>query len=73
MYPSTDSSPQGKLRLLYECSPLAFISEQAGGSASNGKQRIMEIEPKELHQREPYFAGNANMVKKVEDLLAEKG
>lgn len=73
MYPATDNAPKGKLRLLYECSPLAFIAEQAGGSASNGTTRIMEIDPKELHQREPYFAGNTEMVLKVERLIKEKG
>ncbi len=73
LYPATDKAPKGKLRLLYECSPLAFLAEQAGGSASNGKKRIMEIQPKELHQREPYFAGNTKMVKKVEDLIEKEG
>ena len=49
MYPETDSAPKGKLRLLYECNPIAFIIEQAGGKATNGKQRIMEIKPTSLH------------------------
>ncbi len=72
MYPSTQSAPNGKLRLLYECSPLAFLAEQAGGKASNGHQRIMEIEPTELHQRVPYFVGSKEMVEKVEQMIAEK-
>ncbi|MGB1104396.1 MAG: class 1 fructose-bisphosphatase [Crocinitomicaceae bacterium] len=72
LYPATDQAPNGKLRLLYECNPLAFIAEQAGGKASDGKQRIMEIEPTDLHQRAPYFTGNTEMVDKVESLIAEK-
>ncbi len=73
LYPSTDTAPKGKLRLLYECNPLAFIAEQAGGSASDGTQRIMEIDPTELHQRAPYFTGNTQMVNEVEALIASEG
>ena len=73
LYPATDQSPNGKLRLLYECNPLAFIAEQAGGKASDGRQRIMEIEPTDLHQRAPYFTGNTAMVDKIESLISEKG
>jgi fructose-1,6-bisphosphatase I len=69
LYPSTTDAPEGKLRLLYECNPLAFLAEQAGGKASNGKQRIMEIEPKSLHQRVPYFVGSSSMVDKIEEFL----
>ena len=72
LYPATTTSPKGKLRLLYECNPLAFIAEQAGGSASNGQKRIMEVTPTELHQREPYFTGNTKMVAQVEKLLASE-
>lgn len=72
MYPSTDSAPNGKLRLLYECNPLAFLTEQAGGKASNGKQRIMEVVPTELHQRVPYFVGNTSMVEKAEEFIANE-
>jgi fructose-1,6-bisphosphatase I len=72
LYPSTDTAPKGKLRLLYECNPLAFIAEQAGGSASDGTQRIMEIDPTELHQRAPYFTGNTQMVNEVEALIANE-
>jgi len=57
-YPSNRKSPQGKLRLLYEASPLAFIVEQAGGAASDGTRRILDIEPHELHQRTPLFIGS---------------
>ena len=65
LYPSNLNSPKGKLRLLYECSPLAFLIEQAGGKATNGNQRIMEITPTELHQREPLFIGSSNMINKL--------
>ena len=73
LYPATTQATKGKLRLLYECNPLAFIAEQAGGRASDGHQRIMEIEPTDLHQRAPFFVGNSKMVEKVEELIAEKG
>ncbi len=69
LYPSTQSHPEGKLRLLYECNPMAFLIEQAGGLASDGKNRIMDINPTELHQRVPFFVGSKNMVHKVEDFL----
>ena len=59
----------GKLRLQYECNPMAFIAEQAGGKASDGFNRIMEIEPTELHQRVPFFCGSANMVAKAEEFM----
>lgn len=62
IYPTTTKSPQGKLRLLYECNPLAFIIEQAGGKASTGSKRIMEVPITELHQRTPLFIGSADMV-----------
>jgi len=73
MYPATDKAPNGKLRLIYECNPLAFLAEQAGGKASDGRNRIMEIEPTDLHQRAPYFVGNTSMVEKVEALIASEG
>ena len=72
MYPATSSSPNGKLRLLYECNPLAFIAEQAGGKASTGRKRIMEIQPAELHQRAPYFVGSQDMVDKLEEFIAKE-
>ncbi|MEN9919237.1 MAG: class 1 fructose-bisphosphatase [Bacteroidota bacterium] len=71
MYPSTFKSPKGKLRLLYECNPMAFITEQAGGAASDGKNRILELQPTELHQRVAFYCGSKNMVEKVERFLAE--
>jgi fructose-1,6-bisphosphatase I len=69
VYPSTGKSPAGKLRLLYEANPLAFIAEQAGGKASNGFDRILEIQPESLHQRTPLFIGSKNMVEKAEELM----
>ncbi|MFN5417156.1 MAG: class 1 fructose-bisphosphatase [Flavobacteriia bacterium] len=65
IYPAVPSAPKGKLRLLYECNPLAFIAEQAGGLATTGFERIMEIEPTELHQRAPYIVGSKKMVQQV--------
>jgi fructose-1,6-bisphosphatase I len=70
MYPTTSSSPEGKLRLMYECNPMAFIIEQAGGVASDGFRRIMELEPTELHQRTAVYIGSKHMVEMVESLLA---
>jgi len=62
IYPTTAASPNGKLRLLYECNPISYIIEQAGGKATDGFKRILEIEPKSLHQRTSFFAGSADMV-----------
>ena len=69
IYPSTAKSPQGKLRLLYECNPLALVIEQAGGKASDGKGRILELTPVSLHQRTPLFIGSARMVAKAEEFM----
>lgn len=69
MYPGTSKKPNGKLRLLYECNPLAFIVEQAGGKATNGKINILDIEPTELHQRVPFYAGSSNMMNKLHQML----
>ena len=69
LYPSTHKHPNGKLRLLYECNPIAFLSEQAGGAASNGKDRILEISTEELHQRTPFYCGNKFMVKEIDNSL----
>ena len=69
MYPSTAKNPDGKLRLLYECNPMAFLAEQAGGKASDGFQRILDIEPTELHQRVPFFCGSTSMVDKAESCM----
>ena len=69
IYPKSSKSPQGKLRLLYECNPMAFIAEQANGRATDGYQRIMDLKPTELHQRVPIFCGSTKMVEKVEEFM----
>jgi fructose-1,6-bisphosphatase I len=66
IYPTTAKDPGGKLRLMYECNALAFIAEQAGGLATDGKGRILDIEPKTLHQRTPFYVGSRRMVEKAE-------
>jgi fructose-1,6-bisphosphatase I len=66
VYPATAKSPNGKLRLMYECNALAFVIEQAGGKASTGEKRIMEIEPQEIHQKVPFFIGSQEMVERAE-------
>ena len=71
MYPADSRNPNGKLRLMYECNPMAFIVEQAGGRATNGKKRILEINPEKLHQRVPIFIGSEEDVKMVEKFMAE--
>jgi len=72
MYPATKSHPNGKLRLLYECHALSFIAEQAGGKATDGRKRILDLQPYEIHQRTPFFVGSAEMVDEVMDLLSKK-
>lgn len=71
IYPNTDAAPKGRLRLLYECAPLAWIIEEAGGKASDGFQRIMDIESNDLHQRVPFFIGSTEMVEKAESFMQE--
>lgn len=71
MYPKSTKNPKGKLRLLYECNPMAFIAEQANGIASDGFNRIMNIKPSELHQRVPFICGSKNMVRKAEEFMKE--
>lgn len=71
-YPASSSYPNGKLRLLYECNPIAFLAEQAGGKAiANANQRVLDIVPTDLHQRVPFFVGSKNMVEKIEQFLLE--
>ena len=71
MYPGTIGKPNGKLRLQYECNPFAFITEIAGGKATNGKQRILDIVPTQLHQRSPLFIGSINMMNELEEYLKQ--
>jgi fructose-1,6-bisphosphatase I len=68
-YPANRKSPKGKLRLLYEASPLAFVVEQAGGAATDGVQRIMDIQPSELHQRTPLFIGSKSEIELAQEVL----
>jgi fructose-1,6-bisphosphatase I len=70
MYPGDQKHPSGKLRLLYEASPLAFIAEEAGGRASDGTGDILDIQPTELHQRTPLFIGSTDLVDRAEEFLA---
>jgi fructose-1,6-bisphosphatase I len=72
MYPADSRSPHGKLRLMYECNPMAFIVEAAGGRATDGKQRILDIKPEKLHQRVPIFIGSEENVKDVEMFMARE-
>jgi len=69
MYPATEGSPEGKLRLMYEANPMGFIAEQAGGAASDGHTRILEKSPEKLHQRTPLFIGSEEMVRRAEAFL----
>lgn len=71
IYPKSSVNSDGKLRLLYECNPMAFLAEQAGGKASDGFGRILEIEPTELHQRVPFFCGSPRMVEEAESFMAK--
>jgi fructose-1,6-bisphosphatase I len=71
MYPADSSAKKGKLRLMYECNPMAFLVEAAGGVATTGKARILDIQPEELHQRVPIFIGSKNMVEKALSCIGE--
>lgn len=73
MYPADAKNPSGKLRLLYEGAPMAFVCEQAGGMASDGATRILDLEPEGLHQRTPLYIGHAGMVQMAEEYLTEVG
>ncbi len=72
LYPPTESNPQGKLRLLYEANPVAFIAEQAGGVASDGTRRIMEIEPEQIHQRTPFIVGGKTEMAAFDQAMAKQ-
>ncbi|MDG1384824.1 MAG: class 1 fructose-bisphosphatase [Flavobacteriaceae bacterium] len=71
LYPTSSKNPNGKLRLLYECNPMAFLAEQANGKASDGTTRILDIMPTELHQRVPFICGSSAMVEKVEEYMSD--
>ncbi len=69
MYPASTDAPNGKLRLMFESNPMAFITEQAGGKATTGTKRILDLEPTEIHQRNPVFMGSPDMVDKLESFI----
>ena len=73
LYPGEVQNPQGKLRLGYEANPLGYVAEQAGGAASDGRQRILDLQPEQLHQRTPLIIGNADVVREVEAIIAAGG
>ena len=72
LYPATTGKPNGKLRLLYECNPLAYMIEIAGGKATDGKQRILDKVPTELHERSPFYIGSLKMMEELEEYLEGK-
>jgi fructose-1,6-bisphosphatase I len=69
LYPGTKERPNGKLRLLYECNPLAYMIEVAGGKATDGSQRILDKVPTQLHERTPFFIGSLKMMEELEACL----
>ena len=69
LYPPTAKSPSGKLRLLYEADPIAFLAEQAGGKATDGQVRILDKQPTSLHERTPLIVGSAREVERVEEFM----
>lgn len=71
IYPDTKYHPEGRLRLIYECNPLAMIAEQAGGLATTGRKRVLDIKPEKLHQRVPFIIGSKLMVERVVGLIEE--
>ena len=73
MYPKGSRNPDGKLRLLYECNPMAFLAEQAGGKSSDGFTRTLNVQPTSLHQRVPFVCGSIKMVEKAEGFMREFG
>lgn len=72
IYPQTQKAPSGKLRLIYECNPIGFIAEQAGGMATTGEQNVLDLVPGDLHQRIPFYTGSKNMVGKVKEFLEKE-
>ncbi len=72
LYPQNDKAPKGKLRVVYECNPIAFIALQAGGMATDGRNNILDIVPKSLHQRSPFYVGSKGMVSKIGEFLGSQ-
>ena len=73
LYPNDAKNLHGKLRLLYECVPMAYLAEQAGGAASNGSMRVLEVHPDGIHQRIPFYIGSKDLVEQIETCIAEQG
>ena len=71
VYPSTSKSPNGKLRLMYECNTLAMLAEEAGGMATDGANRILDIVPSDIHQQVPFFVGSKHMVERARELIED--
>jgi fructose-1,6-bisphosphatase I len=71
LYPNSTVNIEGKLRLLYECNPMAFLTEQANGIATNGKQNILDIIPSDIHERAPFYCGSSSMIKKLNEFIEE--
>jgi fructose-1,6-bisphosphatase I len=71
LYPPTSKAPEGKLRLLYEANPMAFLAEEAGGMASDGRRRVLDIQPQAIHQRTPLIIGSRNEVERILSFLGE--
>ncbi len=69
IYPAYTGAPKGKLRILYECNPMAFLAEQAGGKATDGSNRILDLKPQELHERSPLYIGSAEMVDEAQAII----
>lgn len=69
IYPGTEDKPEGKLRLLYECNPMAMIAEQAGGLSSDGKMSILDLQPESIHQRVPFFVGSKSKIEKALSII----
>lgn len=72
MYPDSSVAPNGKLRLCYECNPMAFLVEQAGGKSTDGQQSILDLKPTDIHQRTAFYTGSKKMVEELEKILGKK-
>jgi fructose-1,6-bisphosphatase I len=68
-YPGDTKNPNGKLRLLYECAPMSFLAEQAGGKGTTGVQRVLDVQPDKVHQRVPLFVGSKSEVEYLESFM----
>jgi len=71
MYPASEIAPKGKLRLCYECNPMAFLVEQAGGKSSDGHQSVLDLKPSNIHERTPFYTGSKKMVEQLEEVFKD--